>query len=367
MKIAIACGLSGGHIFPGIALAYELTKKSGNDILMVTSRKKLDIEIFEKSGLRFEAVPYNPFILTLNPVKQFLFVLRLVRGVNLSVKVLSRFRPQCVVGFGGSVSVPILFAAWILHIPRIIHEQNIIAGLANRLVSLFADRIAVSFEETKRFFNERKVVVTGNPVRRKFLNLDKIHSRDRFGLDKERFTIFVIGGSQGAAALNNAVLDALGMMDYQEKKTLQVIHIAGRDAQGPVTERYQKENIKSRIFSFLDEIDRAYTACDLVISRAGATTIAELAHFERPSILVPYPKRRVHQAENAYFLSDNKAAITIEEKDLNPVQIKNLILDLKKDKKRLEDMASRFKGLGVRDADLLLAREVLSLGEPTNP
>jgi len=363
MKIAIACGGSGGHIFPGIALAYELTKEGVNEILMVTSQKELDVEIIEKSNLGFKAMAYNPFVFTLNPVRQFLFLLRLARGINLGARILSGFRPECVVGFGGSVSVPVIIAARLLGIPRILHEQNIVAGLSNRFLSLFADKVAVSFDETKGSFSAKKVVLTGNPVRSKFISLDRTRSRDRFGLDRERFTISVIGGSQGAAALNVAVQDALALMDYSEKKTLQVIHVAGRDDCEAVTERYQKDNIKSRIFSFLDEIDMAYTASDLVIARAGATTIAELAHFEKPSILVPYPEKRIHQVQNAYFLSDNKAAVTIEQKDLTPVRIKNLILSFKKDKRRLEDMASRLKRLLVADADRLLAKEVLSLGK----
>lgn len=359
MKVIIACGGSGGHIFPGIALACELAKK--NDILIVCSSKPLDAEILKRSGYNFEIIPYNPFVFTLSPLRIFLFLVKLIKGSISSVKLLLKFRPDCVVGFGGFVSGPVIFAAWLLRIPRIIHEQNLIAGLANRVEALFANRVAVSFEDTKRFFNKYKAIKVGNPVRGNFLNLDKAHSRDRFGLDRDRFTLFIAGGSQGSSFLNNIAIEALKLMDHGQKKTLQVIHITGRTDYQSVKQIYIKENIKSKPIPFLDEIDRAYTASDLVIARAGATTIAELTYFAKPSILIPYPERRVHQIENAHFLSNNNAAMTIEEKDLNAEGMKDLILDLIKDAEKLKGMSKNSKRLSNPSAASLLAEEVLSL------
>lgn len=361
MRVVIACGASGGHIFPGITLAYELAKEKDSDTLMLCSRKPLDVEILQKSGLAFVVMPYNPLIFTLNPLRISLFFIKLVIGAVLSLRLLSRFRPHCVVGFGGFVSVPVVFAAWLLRIPTIIHEQNLIAGLSNRIGSIFADRVAVSFEDTKRFFKKCKVVKIGNPVRRRFLILDKTHSRERFGLDKDRFTIFITGGSQGANFINNTILDAFNLMDYGQKKALQVIHVTGKENYESVRDGYIKEGMNAKVFSFLDEIDRAYTASDLVIARAGATTIAELAYFGKPSILIPYPKRNVHQTENAHFISDNKAGITIQEKALDAKGAKELILSLSGDPKRLEEMSCNSRRLGTHDASRLLAQEVSSL------
>jgi len=360
MKIIIACGGSGGHIFPGIALAYEL-KDRGNDILMVCSRRPLDIEILKKSALEFKAIPAKGLIGTLSPIGLLLLIKESVIGVAVTLKLLSGLRPHCVVGFGGFLSGPVIFAAWLRRVPIIIHEQNLVAGLANRIESLFADKIAVSFEGTKNFFNRDKVIKVGNPVRKRFVDLDKVRSRERFGLDRDRFTLFVIGGSQGASAINIAMVEALSIMDHEEKKAIQVIHISGEKDYEFVKDGYMKGSVKSKVFSFLDEVERAYSASDLIIARAGATTIAEVTYFGKPAILIPYPKKKVHQIENAYFLSDNKAAIIIEENGLSKEALKETISRLQKDSRKLEEMSKNSKRLAVPDASSLLAEEVTSL------
>lgn len=362
MKILIACGGSGGHIFPGIALAQELAK-GGNDVMIVCSRKPVDIAILEKTGCPFETLPYNPFVAGASPLKTCAFAAKFIAGTFLSARLLARYHPRCVVGFGGFVTGPVILSAWLLRIPRIIHEQNLIAGLANRVESLFANKVAVNFEETKRFFGKKKVVTVGNPIRDTFQNLDKIRSRERFGLDRDRFTLFVTGGSQGSHFLNHTVADALGLMEHKEKIGLQVIHVTGRDDYESVQKRYKRDNIKAKVFSFLDEIDRAYTASNLAIARAGATTIAELTYFGVASVLVPYPKRSVHQAENARFLSDKKAAITIEEGELNAERMKELIMKLAGDLEGLQEISGNAKRLANPRARSLLAQEVLSLSE----
>ncbi len=361
MRVVIGCGGSGGHIFPGIALAEELAKRGDVEIRMACSSKPLDIQILKKSGFNFEVMPYNPFAATFNPLRIFLFLARSIEAFFLSVRLLVRFRPDCVIGFGGFVSGPVIFAAWLLRIPRLIHEQNLIAGLANRIESLFAQRIAVSFEDTKRFFNRRKVIKVGNPVRSGLSNSSKTDSRSRLSLDQDRFTVFITGGSQGAASLNKVVVNGLSSMDGREKARLQVIHVSGEKDCGSVNERYIKENIRSKVFSFLDDVDTAYAASDLVIARAGATTIAELIYLGKPSVLIPYPKRSVHQIENANFLSNNKAAVAIEEKDLTPDSIKKVISGFLQDARRLEEISGNAKRLGNPDASRLLAEEVLAL------
>ncbi len=367
MNIIIACGASGGHIFPGVALAQELLKSRKDKVLIVCSDKPIDTEILQKSGCDFMTMPQNPFTRTYDPLILLRFFIKLARGIFLSLRLLTRRRPDCVVGFGGFVSGPVIFAAWCLRIPRIIHEQNLVAGLANRIGALFADRVAVSFEETKKFFNNKaKVMTIGNPVRGSFINLDKARSRERFGLEKERFTIFVMGGSQGASAINNAIVDAMGGIEHMQKHRMQIIHVTGQNDYEAVKKRYQKDNIKSKVFPFIEEVDRAYTAADIVISRAGATTIAELTYFGRPSILIPYLAENVHQKENAYYLSRNNAAVTMEEKDLNIDNIKELILNFLEHPDRLDKVSRNSKRLGNPNAAKMLADEVAALSGVSN-
>ena len=360
-RIAIVCGASGGHIFPGIALARELKKRKDTDILVVATSKPLDAEILGTAGLEFAVIPYNPFVFTANPFKLAGFLARLAGGIGRGIKILHRFRPQCVAAFGGFVSGPMIIAAFIMRIPRIIHEQNAVAGLANRIGSRFADKVAVSFRDTGKFFNEKKVVLTGNPVNRASSGIDRPRARESFGLDEKRFTLFVIGGSQGSAALNRVLPEALGNLSHSEKKAFQVLHVAGKDDHEAVARKYRKGKVRSRVFSFLDGMERAYTASDLVISRSGASTIAELAYFGRPSILVPYPAKRVHQKENAMVFSERKAAVMLEENIFCAEVVMKLILKLKSNTAGLEEMAAAAKSIGSPEAPRLLAEEVISL------
>ncbi|MFH1753127.1 MAG: undecaprenyldiphospho-muramoylpentapeptide beta-N-acetylglucosaminyltransferase [Candidatus Omnitrophota bacterium] len=366
MNIVIGCGASGGHIFPGLALAQELLKNTKNSVLIVCSDRPIDAQILRVSGCEFVALPQNPFVRTRNPILLARFFIKLVGGIYSSLKILIKRRPCCVVGFGGFASGPVIFAAWCLRIPRIIHEQNLVAGLANRIESVFANRVAVSFEETKRFFkDESKVTTVGNPVRGSFVNLDKNRSRERFGLERERFTIFVMGGSQGASSINNAVVGAASGIDHMRKQRLQIIHVTGESDYEAVKKRYQKENVKSKVFPFLEEVDRAYAAADLVVARAGATTIAELTYFGRPSILIPYSAENVHQKENAYYLSKNNAAVTMEEESLNADGLKKIILNFLEDPDKLDKISKNSKRLGNPNAAKMLAEEVAALsGEP---
>jgi len=361
MKLLIACGGSGGHIFPGLALAHEISKDHSSDILLVCSTRPLDSDILGKSRYKFKAINCEPFIFTLNPFRVMLCGMRLLTGIRQSIRLIGEFKPDVVTAFGGFVTVPVVLAAWLLRRPVLIHEQNVVAGLANRFVSPFSRRIAVSFEDTKKYFNKRKVVKVGNPVRENTLNLDREHGRRRFGLDRDRFTLFVLGGSQGAASLNSAVRDAITSMEHQKKRGLQVIHITGKSGYEEMQRAYKRDDVKASIHIFLDEIEAAYEASDLAIARAGATTIAELTFFGRPSILVPYPQKRVHQSENALHLSEGGAAIRIDEKDLSAEGLKDTILGLLNDRKRLDSMSANAKRLGNAQASKLLADEVISL------
>lgn len=361
MKVLIACGASGGHIFPGIALAQELTKDGKTKVVVVCSNKPIDREILTKSGFPFEMMAPNPFIFTYNPFRYLVFILRLVFQVFRSMGLIIKHRPRCVVGFGGFVSGPVILAAWILRVPRMIHEQNLVAGLANKIEGIFANKVVVSFDETKHSFSSKKAMRIGNPVRPSFSSHDKRRSREVFGLDKDKFTILVIGGSQGARALNDTIVDGIVELERGLKEGVQVIHLAGTSYKNEVMDRYLEKSIKSMVFGFFDEMDRAYTAADLVISRSGATTIAELMYFGKPSILIPYMSKHVHQTENAHFMSENNAAVTLEEDALDKARICGLVTDFFRDQAKLLEIAENSKRLGNPRAAEMLAQEVRAL------
>ena len=365
MKIIIACGGSGGHIFPAVALAEGLKAKDGStEITFIGSDKALDRRIFTKEGFRYHLLSANKLPYRAS-FKTLFFLLNLSADFLKSLFILMKCRPDVVIGFGGYVSAPVIIATYILRIPRIIHEQNVVPGRANALLFRFAERIAISFKETKIYMGAyaKKTIFTGNPIRASLLKDDKAGNIKKLGLDPEKFTILVIGGSLGAHNLNKAFLKALSRMDKSVRNSLQIIHITGAADYGWAGDAYKELSLEHRVHSFMDRIEEAYSASDLIVTRSGASAIFEIAYFGRPMILIPYPFALSHQSENARIFSTKGAAIQIDEKDLSPDIMKDKIEDLLKDRKKLTEMGESARRISLPDSSYSLAEEVLSLGK----
>ncbi len=368
MKILIAAGGSGGHIFPAVALARTLVRKRPDiEILFVGSNKALDRRIFEKEGVRFSLLSANKLPYKITPALVTFFMRLLLDGIK-SFFIIGWYRPRVVVGFGGYVSCPVAVFSRLFRIPLLIHEQNVVPGRANRLAFRLADKVAVSFDETRKVLGpgERKAVFTGNPIRvEEFLTIAGENSRQdgikKFGLDKSKFTILVIGGSQGAHFLNETFVKAVSKIDEYTRSNLQVIHITGVTDYKWALKAYGDLGLEHVVNSFIDRIEEAYSASDLVVTRSGASVIFELAFFGKPMILVPYPFANAHQAENAKVFSERGAAIAIDEDSLSPEIFKDNILNLFNDRDRLKTLASSARGLGVPTASDNLAKEVLEM------
>lgn len=308
MRIIIACGGSGGHLFCGLSLWAALKKRKGS--------KELLLVIDEKArGINFDLHTSG-------------IVLKLARGVFQNLKVLLEFKPQAVIGFGGRASFFAVFFARILGIKTLIFEPNLLPGRANRLLAYCVKMIAVGFAPTKEYFGARsfKVKLTGIPLRPHFSRNTKEQSFSFLRLAEGKFTILVMGGSQGSRRINREFLSAINLLP--DKSGLQIIHLCGSRDLEFLESAYKDSAIKARIFTFLSEIEYAYSAADLVICRAGALSINELAYFGLPAILIPYPYAAGHQGENARYLWRHNAAVLIEEKELAPQILKEKILDL---------------------------------------
>lgn len=361
MRVLIACGGSGGHIFPAIALSQGLKQGEGDiDLSFIGSNSALDKRIFDREGLRYSMLSSNkmPYRFSAGTI---VFFIKLFFDIARAVFITARYSPDAVVGFGGYVSGPVIFAAYLLGIPSIVHEQNVVPGRANSFLFRFAGRIAISFEETRKYlgsFNS-KAVFTGNPVRTTLLRSDRTANAIRFGLGADKFTILVIGGSQGAHNLNKAFLEGVSGLGDQRLKGLQVIHITGVKDYEWVRSDYLDLGIEHRVFSFIDNIEEAYSVSDLVMTRSGASAIFEIAYFGIPMILVPYPFAMSHQAENARVFSKRGAAIQIDEKEMSAEMVKNSIEDLLNRREALGEMAKKAKSLSVPDSSHRLASEVL--------
>ena len=363
MKILIASGGSGGHIFPAIALAEELKLKAPSaQILFVGSDKALDKRIFEKEGFEYSLLSSNklPYRISFNTL---LFLFKLSIDIFRSIVIIMKYKPDAVVGFGGYVSAPVIVAAYILGTPRMIHEQNAVPGRANAMLFRFADKIAISFKETKTNLGAyaKKAVFTGNPIRASLLKDDKAGNIKKLGLDPQKVTILVIGGSQGAHNLNKAFLKSLSGIDKDIRRSLQIIHITGVTDYGWANAAYGELSVDHRVHSFLDRIEEAYSASDLIVTRSGASAIFEIAYFGRPMILIPYPFALSHQSENARIFSAKGAAIKIDEKDLAGDLMKGKIEELLKNRNKLSEMGESARRMSVPDSSRNLAEAVLNI------
>ncbi len=312
--IIIAAGGTGGHLYPGIALAREL-KQRGYSPQFIVRNGDAGIEIIQREGFLFHQVAAMgmPRAFT---VKIFKFLLLQIKAVFQMLSLFSRLKPEVVVGMGGYISFSSILAARFKGINTIIHEQNSIPGLANRVLSHIAGQVAVSFEHSLVHFPAGKTVVTGNPVRAELFRSDPDEALKRLGLAQGKFTVLIFGGSQGAAKVNQAAVDAYGLLG-DKRDAVQYLHLSGAKDFERVSEEFIKKNVAGVVLPYLHSIGDAYAACDLIICRAGATTLAELKILGKPAILIPFPHATAnHQEYNARTMTDSAKCGMIIEKDM---------------------------------------------------
>ncbi|MFH0935345.1 MAG: undecaprenyldiphospho-muramoylpentapeptide beta-N-acetylglucosaminyltransferase [Candidatus Omnitrophota bacterium] len=361
VKVLAAAGSSGGHIFPAVAFLDSLRNKhKGIDLLLVLPKRVETSHLV--SGLCYQVryISVSPIRFRLD-CRNFIAVLRFFKGWLESLFLLFEFRPDMVVGFGSLDSVPVLLSAWLLRIKTLIHEQNVIPGRANRFLAKFADKVAVSFAATKDYLkiNPEKVVFTGNPMRQELKEIDRPAALHFFGFNDLKFTILVMGGSQGSQRINSSFLKAISTVP--DKSGLQVIHIAGEKECAALEISYREMGLNARVFVFLEQMQYAYSICDLAVSRAGATAIAELIFFRVPVIIIPYPFAYNHQLSNAEILEKMGAAVVIKDDQLDTAGLKQALDGLMHNPERLALMRSYYSGALKANANDLLAQEALSL------
>jgi len=347
-KLVIACGGTGGHLFPGIAVA-EAWTAGGGEALLLVSEKQIDALAAEGCGhLRFERLPSvaMPRLLSL---KTPLFFLKLLGSLSRCRRLFKEFGADAVLGMGGFTSAAPLLAGRLLGLPTAVHESNAIPGRANRLNARFARSILLGFEACAKCFPGREVAVVGTPLRP---SMKRAPSRETaaasFGLDPSRPVLLAMGGSQGARRLNELV--AASLPDFV-RRGVQVLHISGPLDHEAVLPRYEETPDAGTLLEFCHEMERAYAAADLVVCRAGASTLCELAFFEKPAVLVPYPfAADDHQTLNAELFSRPGAALLRQQKDLDEAGFVEEVADLLSDRERLGAMAQAMAGFSVPDA-----------------
>lgn len=365
MRVILAAGGSGGHIFPSLALARELEKYGVVDIRFVSSKRKLDRDLLAGVREKCSFLSINPMPLKFRPWKILVFAGKLLYDILSAAYILLTYRPDVVVGFGGYSSGAITALAGSFGIPVIIHEQNVLPGRANRMLAGISRKIAVSFEQTGEYFpgHEGKVVHTGNPLRVDMLTNDRNSSAVNLGVDPDKKTILVMGGSQGSTFLNSIVSESAIMINKGASDKVQFIHLTGVKDYEAISRFYRENDIVARVFSFIDRIDDAYAASDIAISRSGAAAVFELAYYAKPMILVPYPNPKNNQRTNAAYFAKNNAAVYREENGLTSDILASEVLKMLGDSSYRHELASCARRLSRPDAAKRLAEEVIKLGD----
>lgn len=365
MKAVITGGGTGGHIYPALAIADKLNKM-GWEIEYIGCEDSLEEDVLKKTDYNFRKLNVLPLPRKIN-FKLFKSVFFSLKAVYNSYKLLKELNPDVVFGTGGYVTGPVLLSGYLRRIPTVIHEQNIYPGVTNKILSYFVNEIAVSNIEASKYFSKRvqnKIIETGNPIREKIVEVKRETGIQKLGLNKDYKTLFIMGGSQGAKTINNAFIDAIEkIMDLND---LQVVLITGKKNYENVVgkiENYIKEyNERLKVLSYLDNIEWAYAAADLIIYRAGATGLAEITGRGLPAILVPFPySAEGHQKVNAKFMEKENAAVMVEDQAFNGDILYKLLNEILYDENRLKAMKQNSKKLAKLDADQNIVDIILDL------
>ncbi|MCR2820809.1 undecaprenyldiphospho-muramoylpentapeptide beta-N-acetylglucosaminyltransferase [Lederbergia panacisoli] len=350
MKVVVSGGGTGGHIYPALALIKTIKKQNPNvEFLYIGTEKGLEAKIIGRENIAFKAINITGFrrALSFENVKT---IFRFLKGVRDSKKILKSFKPDVVIGTGGYVCGPVVYAAAKRKIPTVIHEQNSVPGLTNRFLSRYVNKVAICFEEVRPFFPDDKVVMTGNPRAQEVLNSKSSSILQSFGLKENVNTALVVGGSRGARPINEVVIKSLSRLS---NKPYQIIYATGEvhyeEVLKEATLLGTNENVA--IVPFIHNMEEVLASIDVVVGRAGATSLAEITALGIPSILIPSPYvTNNHQVKNATALVNNGAAIMLEESDLSCNRFIEALDSILLDDNKKITMGEAAKKLGIPDS-----------------
>ncbi|MCX5749273.1 MAG: undecaprenyldiphospho-muramoylpentapeptide beta-N-acetylglucosaminyltransferase [Candidatus Saganbacteria bacterium] len=351
IRIAVCAAGTGGHIYPGIAVARSILKdRPDAKILFFGSGKKIEKSIFNSEGLDANYILSSGLQKT-TPFDILKALVLYPAGLFQAAVKLLFFKPDVLLSTGGYSSLPVVFAAVMLNVPVILHEQNVLPGRANRIVSKLAKKIAVSFEESAKYFDPARTVVTGNPVREGIVSANGQVSKNKLGINPGAKTVLVVGGSQGARSLNKYILEAVPLM---KDRNITLVHLCGESDFILLEDKIagiDKGILSIKLFPYTHDMGTVLAASDLVISRAGATILAEIASRGLPSVLAPYPHAAEdHQRYNAEVFGKKGASLVIEDASLSGKMLSDMIKDLLSDRGRYEKMSAAARSMYKSDA-----------------
>lgn len=363
LRIIISGGGTGGHIFPAVSIANAIKAKRPNaKILFVGALGRMEMQRVPAAGYEIKGLPVRGLIRPLWSPKNIGVLIDYLKSKRMAKKIIKEFKPMAAVGVGGYASGATLDAAHALGVPSLIQEQNSYAGKTNKMLSTKVNKICVAYDGMERFFPAEKIMKTGNPVRQNIVNgnISRDEAAKMFGLDPSKKTILIVGGSLGARTINESVLQHL---DEIRESGVQFIWQTGKYYNASIMQEMQKhaEIPTLKVLDFISDMAAAYKAADLVISRAGASSISEFCLIGKPVILVPSPNvAEDHQTKNAMALVEKDAALMVRDAEAREKVI-DLALATVADQKKLNSLSDNVKKLGLPDSADIIADEVLKL------
>lgn len=357
-RILVSGGGTGGHIFPALSIANALRRRLNAEILFVGAENRMEMEKVPAAGYEIKGLPVAGFDRR-HLLRNIGVLLKLRKSLGMARRIVRDFKPDIAIGVGGYCSGPTLKSAQRLGVPTLLQEQNSYAGVTNKLLARKADRICTAYPGMERFFPADKIVLTGNPVRKDLTEgmLDRAKARESFGLDPERATVLVVGGSLGALTLNESMeKDLRRLLDAG----LQVIWQTGKNfgTRGTAAAKGLKGSV---VTPFITDMASAYAAADIVVSRAGAGSISELELLGKPCVLVPSPNvAEDHQTKNALALSEKGAAILVRDAEARD-KLADTVIALAANPGKLREMSENISRLALRDSDDMIVDEVVRI------
>lgn len=363
LRIVVSGGGTGGHIFPAVSIANAIKAKHPDaEILFVGALGRMEMERVPQAGYEIVGLPVRGLIRPLWSPKNVGVLIDFLRSKHKVRKVLKDFRPMAAVGVGGYASAATLNAAHAMGVPCLIQEQNSYAGVTNKVLASGADKICVAYDGMERFFPADKIIKTGNPVRQSLIEsaISVEDARKSFGLDPDKKTVVFVGGSLGARTVNESILRHLDLVE--QAKDIQFIWQTGKYYNASINKEIEgKKPGNLLVTDFISDMGAAYKAADLVISRAGASSISEFCLIGKPVVLVPSPNvAEDHQTKNAMALVNKDAAIYVKDADA-PETLLKLAIDTVKDGNKLATLSANIKKLGLKNSADVIADEVIKL------
>ncbi len=360
-KVIITGGGTGGHVFPGIAVAQELLKRPETEVLFVGKQSGSETKWVTDAGFKFKGIRASGFPRSLS-LRLLTFWFDLGAGLMEAGRLIDQFKPSVVFSTGGYVSVPVSLVAALRGVPVALLEPNVVPGLAARFLALFSKRIFVGFEQTTPSFSKGRTQWTGIPVREEIRTADKSESLKHFKLEPRAATVLMLGGSQGAHALNQYMTDAIEKLG-QGYHQVQVIMMTGWTDYQTIVDRLEKCPLKVVLRPFIGNIHEAYAAADLVVARSGAMTCAEILSRGLPAVFIPYPHASGHQEMNARILEKAGSAVVITEKQLESEKLIETLDELLANPEKMKTMGEKAGGLARPDASAKIVEALFELTE----